>query len=212
MRKLSKIFATLSLLFFVSFGNVNALTTELVSEDGLSQTYYIIATPPKESTAIQMRLTVTGGTITDVSDVDSDLYFTVPVCENEMSYMDDRVCLELAVTQGTLQPNTPVLAVTVLADSEESVVFTADADHAYLTVDAELMTEFEEILDVFETQTAVDEPVLPVEEATQNDTDSSLPFLLLLGILLVLVVAFLVIVLLSKKDKEEEQETITYTS
>ena len=197
---LSSIFSIFLLSIFFS-NKVTALTTELVSENEAEKVYSILSVAPKESSAVQIRVTVTGGIISNVEPGDPEKLSYISVCENEESFQDNIICMDIASITGLLEENQVLAQVTVTANPGEEVIFSTNETHAYLTTDRELMTEESVVLEKYEVTEIEEEPAPIVEEAKINDKNS-LPFVLLIGILVILVGAFLVIILFSGKDSK----------
>lgn len=188
------------LLFIFFIVPVKALTTELVSSSETEKVYSILATPPQDSTAFQLRLMVTGGTIMNVEQADPGLQY-LSMCDDGKAFTDNKVCMDIATTSGFFVENQVVIRVTIATTSDTEVVISPDTDHAYLTTNAELVTEEGVVIETFKTPTDIEEPAPITEETTTND-NSSLPFILLIGILVVLVGAFLVIIFFSGHDSK----------
>ena len=197
------LFAILVLLFgFLSVTTTHAVTTELVSETETEKVYDFLSTAPQESSAIQVRLSVTGGTITDVTNPGGDNFSYLPACENGGEFTPQNICVEIASIGSVFTENQPVLRITVSTTPDSQVIFSPEEDHAYLTISGELMKENGVVTEVFPTQAPVEEPA-PVLEDSKTNTNDSLPFVLLLGILVVLVGAFLAIIFFSDKDTQK---------
>lgn len=201
---MKKLLAVVMVSFFFSFLGVSqakALTTELISETETEKVYYILATPPQDSSAIQLKFSVSGGSISNVESLDSNSLRYIPTCDNGTFYEGQNVCADIATVTGFFTEDQAVLAVTVVNEPGTEVLFNPGEDYAYLSVNGELVKEGGEVLQVFPTQVQIEEPAPVIEEAKTNDTNY-LPFVLLLGILVVLVGAFLAIIFFSDKDSQ----------
>jgi hypothetical protein len=190
-----------SLLFFTL--RVEALTAELVSEQDNIKTYNILAEPTQESSAVQFRVMVEGGTITDVSPADDQNLSYIAVCDNNEPFFEQNICMEIAAKNGLIQSDQVLLKVSVESQPAEEIVFSANPDHAYLTINGELVTESGVVLQSYSVNTLEELPAPIIEEAVTNES-SSLPFVLLIGILVVLVGAFLVIIFFSGKEPKSQ--------
>jgi len=203
MKKLIILIAVFSLFSFVGAFQTKALTTELISETETERVYNILATSPQESSAFQVRLSVSGGTVTKVESADENNLRYIPTCENNTFFDDQNVCADIAVVNEVFSDSQVVLRATIATEPGSEVLFSPDVSHAYLTINGELMRENGEVIETYSTAAPVEEAAPVVEEAKTNDA-SYLPFVLLLGILVVLVGAFLAIVFLSDKDSRKK--------
>lgn len=195
----------LTLVFTVLLFSVktNALTAELLSEEDNIVIYQILAEPPQESSAVQFRVNVTGGTILDVSPGDTEDLSILPVCENNERFFEQEVCIEIASIGGLINTDQVLVKITLEKSPEQEIIFTANQDHAYLTTSGQLINENGVVLDTYNISTLEELPAPVIEEAVANESNS-LPFVLLIGILVVLVGAFLVIVIFSKKEPTDQ--------
>lgn len=204
MKKILLLFCVFITSLFIGSVGVNALTTELVSETDTTKVYDILATAPVDSSAMVVRLSVTGGIVTNVESINEDSLRFLPTCENGRSFDEKNICVDIAVINGIFTINQPLLRVTVTTDnSGEDIVFIPDSSHAYLSINGELINETGEVTQTFPTRVEPEEPAPSIEDAKTNDTNY-LPFVLLLGILVVLVGAFLAVVLFSDKGSAKE--------
>ncbi len=181
----------------------SALTTELISETEQEKVFTILANPPVDSSAIQLRLSVSGGTITNVERVEDGKLSYIPVCENGEIFDGENICTEIAFIDGIFLENQELLKVTVSSDPGTEVVFSPNDSHAYLTINGELMRENGEVIqDSLNTNTI--ENIGPIVSDAKTNNTNYLPFVLLLGVLVVLVGAFLAVVLFSDKGSTKE--------
>jgi len=195
----------LSILFSVLFFTVgvNALTAELVSEQDNTKVYNILAEPTQDSSAVQFRVKVDGGTIVDVAYSDDVNLSYIPVCDNNESYFEQNICIEIAAKKDLIQTDQVLLKVTVETQPGIEPVFSANPDHAYLTINGDLINESGVVLESYSINTLEELPEPIIEEEVVNESNS-LPFVLLIGILVVLVGAFLVIIFFSSKEPKDQ--------
>ena len=195
----------LSILFSVLFFTVgvNALTAELVSEQDNTKLYNILAEPTQDSSAVQFRVKVDGGTIVDVAYSDDVNLSYIPVCDNNESYFEQNICIEIAAKKDLIQTDQVLLKVTVETQPGIEPVFSANPDHAYLTINGDLINESGVVLESYSINTLEELPEPIIEEEVVNESNS-LPFVLLIGILVVLVGAFLVIIFFSSKEPKDQ--------
>ncbi len=199
MKKILFVSTLVSIFSLFSFIPSLALTTELTSETDAEKIYTIFASPPQDSSAMKLRVTVSGGTIKDIENPNSEELTFLPVCQNG-GYMDGQdICIDIAVANSIFGENQEVLKVTVETSSEQEVVFSPGEDLAYLTTNLEIVKENGEVIESSTPVSQTQEPAPVSEEGTTNDANY-LPFVLLLGILVVLVGAFLAIIFFSDKD------------
>ncbi|HRN85763.1 MAG TPA: hypothetical protein PKU78_05940 [Candidatus Dojkabacteria bacterium] len=196
---------SLSILFSVLFFTVgvNALTAELVSEQDNTKVYNILAEPTQDSSAVQFRVKVDGGTIIDVAYSDDVNLSYIPVCDNNESYFEQNICIEIAAKKDLIQTDQVLLKVTVETQPGIEPVFSANPDHAYLTINGDLINESGVVLESYSINTLEELPEPIIEEEVVNESNS-LPFVLLIGILVVLVGAFLVIIFFSSKEPKDQ--------
>jgi hypothetical protein len=194
---------SIALLIIVYTNDTNALTAELISEENNVKVYNILAEPSQESSAVQLRINVTGGTITEVSPGDSEKLSYIATCENNEPFFEQNICMEIAATGGLVETDQVLIKVTVESLPGEDVIFSPNSDHAYLTTNNELITESGVVLDTFPVVTIEEQPAPIIEEAVTNESNS-LPFVLLIGILVILVGAFLVIIFFSGKEPKNQ--------
>lgn len=199
MKKLLFPLVTLTVFAFMTLAPSYALTTELTSESETEKIYTVFSSAPQDSSAMKLRISVSGGTIKNVENADPDHLTFMPVCSNGSSFQDQNVCIDVAVVGNIFQENHEVLRVVVEPESDQEVVFSPGEDHAYLTINNEIVRENGEVVQTAPTVLQTQEPAPVMEEATVNDTNY-LPFILLIGILVVLVGAFLAVIFLSDKD------------
>jgi len=197
--------AGLSIIFSLLLFTVKteALTAELVSEQENMKVYNILAEPSQESSAVQFRVKVDGGTISEITPGDPEKLSYIATCENNEPFFEQNICMEIASVGGLIAMDQVLLVVTVDATPGGEVIFSANPDHAYLTTNNELVTESGVVLESFPIVSIEEQPAPIIEEAVTNDSNS-LPFVLLLGILVVLVGAFLVIIFFSGKDNKQQ--------
>lgn len=179
---------------------VSALKTNLVSSDEINSTsiYELLALPPVDSLAIQVRMSLTGGEIVKVEVADENL-LSLPVCEGGSSFTANTICVELATKGGVvLESNKAVLLITVKHDSQEEVVFTSSPDFAYVSKGNDIVAEDGTILSVSKPL-VTQEPPAPTVDIEEDSSSNSLPFILLIGILVVLVGAFVAIIFFTDK-------------
>jgi len=195
----------LSILFSVLFFTVgvNALTAELVSEQDNTKVYNILAEPTQDSSAVQFRVKVDGGNIIDVAYSDDINLSYIPVCDNNESYFEQNICIEIAAKKDLIQTDQVLLKVTVETQPGIEPVFSANPDHAYLTINGDLINESGVVLESYSINTLEELPEPIIEEEVVNESNS-LPFVLLIGILVVLVGAFLVIIFFSSKEPKDQ--------
>ncbi len=195
----------LSILFSVLFFTVgvNALTAELVSEQDNTKVYNILAEPTQDSSAVQFRVKVDGGNIIDVAYSDDINLSYIPVCDNNESYFEQNICIEIAAKKDLIQTDQVLLKVTVETQPGIEPVFSANPDHAYLTINGDLINESGVVLESYSINTLEELPEPIIEEEVVNESNS-LPFVLLIGILVVLVGAFLVIIFFSSKEPKNQ--------
>lgn len=100
-RVLFLISATFILLSFSQ--KAQAVTLEAQSDRSSNiQTFVILANPPAESTAVQLRLDIEGGTVTSFSAGEDGL-LSIGTCDNDTSkYTSSTVCVDVATAVGTL--------------------------------------------------------------------------------------------------------------
>lgn len=192
--------AILILGLYILTEPANALKTNLESSDPANNTavYEVLAVPPVDSTAIQVRFTVTGATIVNVEVADQKI-LSLPVCEGGTLFTEDKVCVELAKQGAVLFENDEVvLRVTVEHDGLEGVLFSSSPDFAYVSTDNDIIAEDGTILSVSKSK-VTQEPPAPTVDMEENSSSNSLPFILLIGILVVLVGAFVAIIFFTDK-------------
>ena len=198
------ILGAIIILGLYAFGEpVSALKTNIVSSDDSKNTtvYELLAVPPVDSLAIQVRFSVTGGEIIKV-EVADDTLLSLPVCENGTSFTAEKVCVELATKGGVLlNDNQSVLLITVKHDSQEEVVFASTPDFAYVSTNNDIVAEDGTTLSAAKPL-VTQEPPAPTADIEENTNSNSLPFILLIGILVVLVGAFVGIIFFTDKKSK----------
>lgn len=182
----------------------HALKVDVLSTNPETSTsvFQLYALPPKETTAVKVRLSLTGGVIESVQVAD-DKILALPACDNKSSHTENQVCVELAY-QGAIpfQTDQGILLITVTHALEEEPVFTANPDFAYLSTENELVAEDGTILST-KTPAVGEITPAPTVDTTEQTTDTNtLPFFLLIGILIVLVGAFVAIIFYSEKKSK----------
>lgn len=189
------------LLAFATFNVSHAFTTELVTDEGDSATYELIAEPPVESSAVQMRFTVEGGTISSVQE-GRDTLLMLGACENGSVFDGNQVCADIAAADeaGVIQEGETLILITVNKSSDAPVTFSPQPDYAYLSTDNDVIAEDGTVLQSYELGEPVETQV--TNESSVNTT--SLPLYLLIGILVIVIAVFIGILFFSDKKQEEQ--------
>lgn len=142
---MKKLLIFLLTLTFLGLGatQTQAISIESQSEkSATSQTFILLAEPPTDSTALQMRLSVTGGSITSFS-ASNDGILSIGTCDNENTeFTESKVCVDLASVVATFD-NGDVLGVLTVErdDPYTQLVITKDEDNAYLNASGELVED-----------------------------------------------------------------------
>lgn len=133
MKKL--LFLILTTFLFFSFSQkARAFTLEAQSDKAnSSQTFVILANPPRESTAVQVRLEVEGGTVTSFTAGDNDL-LSIGTCDEEnRKYTPSSICVDIATSVGNIE-RADILGVFTVEKSNEftQLRISKTGDNAYI--------------------------------------------------------------------------------
>lgn len=123
---------------------------------GTTMTFKLYSAPPANSAALQLRLGVVAGTITDYVLPTSGELLALGVCEGSLNFTASEVCVDFASQTGSLDADVYLGEVTVTFASEQSLLYKA-SDNAYVVGIAEFQTDFGAL--------AGDETLLPVQVA-----------------------------------------------
>lgn len=98
-----------------------------------SQTLAIVATPPSGSTAVQVRLTVSGATITNYTLPSSSSWLSIPACGGGAAFTSTQICIDLSKTDASnIASGESLGTVTIQIPASGSVTFTRGSENAYL--------------------------------------------------------------------------------
>lgn len=189
-------------IFLVAFGffnSVNAFSTELVTDEGDTATYKLIAEPPSESSAVQMRFYVNGGTVTSVQE-GRDTLLMIGACENNAVFEENKVCAELAAAGGVIVDGESLVLVTVTKSGDEPITFEPAPDHAYLTTTNDVVSEDGTVLQRYTIASSDTDPI----DTSTSTNNSSLSIYLLIGILIILIAVFVAILAFSNKKQGQD--------
>lgn len=142
MKKLLTLGLSMLLLGFM-YVSVEAFTVESQSaKASTTQTFILLADPPTNSTALQMRLSVTGGTITGFS-ASTDGILSIGTCDNEnTTFTTDAVCVDLASVVASFEKGEVLGVLTVERQDEfTQLKITKDSTNAYLDSTGDLIED-----------------------------------------------------------------------
>lgn len=129
---------TLALLIFLALPFALTQSVKAVSASpasgtvarNTSFTVNLTATPPAGATGVQVRLTITGATVTGYTRPTTN-WIGLPTCGNGQDYDATHICVDLAKTSGNITSGESLGTITLLAGSSGTITITKDSGNAY---------------------------------------------------------------------------------